>query len=51
MFDFKFFYLSTYMFFWKIEIERNIAKGFKNKIYRCDSKSFELTHFLKNRYL
>ena len=42
MFHFKFFYLSTCMSFWKVEIERTclpyFAEDFKNKIYRYEAR-------------
>ena len=49
MFHLKLFYLSKYTFFSKIEICLSyFAGGFKMKFIDM-MKSFEVTHFLKNR--
>ena len=54
MFHFKFFSLSTSARFKKITLKETclpcLDEGFKNEIEQYDDKSFELSHFLKNRY-
>ena len=43
------------MCFWKLKLKEPylpyFAEAFKNDIYQYDDKSFELMHFLKNRFL